>query len=228
MSAKRKGSSGVADAGPESKRRKSPPEEDASSGDENATTTKVRESDAPPNSIRLSELHKATLTQLKPKYDVAVMSVISSTKIRNRVTRIVEHLQEASGTSDGAETKLLTLALVHARPSEVCKMITITERVKAILNAEGKTVYQYNHLFEVQPKPEHREAIEETVLERPGEDDDQSGEDDGFEQLKVYEQAANPKKPQRKTKSLAIFVSIVPVPELKSKTGMTEQVYERG
>lgn len=108
-------------------------------------------------------------------------------------------------------------------------MITITETAKGILAKEGKPVYQYNHFFEVPPKPEDRSVIEETVIGGAAGESVEEGEeesDDGFEKLEIYDRAANPIRASRKTKSLAIFISTVPVPELRSKTGVTEQIRE--
>ncbi|CAI4212211.1 unnamed protein product [Parascedosporium putredinis] len=190
------------------------------------TGAKARTSQPNPTAL-LSQFHESMLADLKPKYDVAAMSVISSTKIRNRVTRIAEHLRGAATSQGDSDAQRMPLVLVHARPSEVCKMITIIETSKSVLGAEGATVYQYNHLFEVEPRPEHRETIDETELARGGEEEGEVESDDGFEKLQTYEQAANPPKPKRKTNSLAIFLSTAAVPILSGRTGITEQIHEK-
>ena len=188
--------------------------------------TRSRPPDAPkppgpaPNTLALSTFHEATLAELRPKYDTLVASVISSTKIGTRIERILNHLRRSKTQAGGEGAAGLTpVALLHARPADVCKMITVAEKVKGILAGEGATVYQYNHLFELPPRPSESTVVEETVL--GGEDGEES--DDGFEKLEIFDKAANPAEPARPVRSMGIFLAAGPVPELKGKGGVTAQ-----
>lgn len=176
-----------------------------------------------PNTLALSAFHEATLAELRPKYDVLVASVISSTKVGKRIERILGHLRRAKAQTGGEETAGSTpLLLLHARPAEICKLITIAEKVKGILAGEGGVVYQYNHLFELPPRPPELTVVEETVL-AGGEEGSGEESDDGFEKLEIYDRAANPKAKAKPVRSMGIFLSADPVPELKGKGGVTAQ-----
>lgn len=225
---KRRPRGAPADA-PLAKRRKSP---DAAR-EKSPKTTKA--SGAPANTLALSEFHEATLAELRPKYDVLLASVISSTKMSARVGRVLDHLRRkqshTSESEDGGSKGLAPVVLLHARPGDVGKMISVAEKVKEILAGEGGTVYQYSHLFDVPPRPTKPAVVDETVLggAEGGHDAEEEGEasDDGFEKLEIFEKAANPREKARPVKSLGIFLSGNPVPELKSKAGVTTQTAGR-
>lgn len=174
-----------------------------------------------PKTLALSTFHEATLAELRPKYDVLVASVISSTKIAARVQRVLGHLR-TKPAPDGAAP----LVLLHARPADVCKMITVAEKAKVALAGEGGAAYQYNHLFELPPRPVEPGVVEETVLagaEGAGEEES----DDGFEKFEIFDRAANPRKEARPVRSMGIFLAGDPVPELKGKGGVTVQTAGR-
>lgn len=176
-----------------------------------------------PRRLALSAFHEATLAELRSKYDVLVVSVISSTKVGKRVERILGHLRRAKTQTGGEQAAgPMPLALLHARPAEICKMITVAEKAKDVLASEGGFVYQYNHLFELPPQPPEPSVVEETVL-AAGEEDSGEGSDDGFEKLEIYDKAANPKAEPRPVRSMGVFLSVEPVPELKAKAGVTVQ-----
>ncbi|SPO06665.1 uncharacterized protein DNG_09357 [Cephalotrichum gorgonifer] len=206
---------------PAPKRRKCPEEIQSRS------TSASKKVSQPPTTLALSASLEATLAELRLKYDVLVASVLSSTKIKTRIERVTSHLRQtvsqasASGGADGEG--LPALVLLHARPAEVGKMITMVEKTKELLAPEGSgAIYQYNLLFELPPKPAEATIVEETVLEGG---DREVGEesDDGFEKLEIFERAANPKAPARPVRAMGIFLSTVPVQELKSKAGITAQ-----
>lgn len=225
---KRRPRGAPADA-PLAKRRKSP---DAAQ-DQLPKTTKT--AGAPAKTLALSAFHEATLAELRPKYDVLVASVISSTKMSARVGRVLDHLQRklshTSEAEDGGNKGLGPIVLLHARPGDVGKMISVAEKAKEVLAGEGATVYQYSHLFEVPPRPAEPTVVEETVLggAEGGRDAEEEGEasDDGFEKLEIFEKAANPREKARPVKSLGIFLSGNPVLELKGKPGITTQTAGR-
>lgn len=199
------------------KKRKSPDE------------TRSRSPDPPkpaghaPKTLTLSAFHEATLAELRPKYNILVASVISSTKVGKRVERILGHLRRAKAqTGDEQASGSTPLVLLHARPAEACKLITVAEKAKGILAAEGRVAYQYNHLFELPPRPPEVTVVEETVL-AGAEGDNEEESDDGFEKLEIYDMAANPKAEAKPARSMGVFLSADPVPELKGKGGVTVQ-----
>ncbi|KAJ0320917.1 hypothetical protein COL5a_009520 [Colletotrichum fioriniae] len=177
--------------------------------------------------------HEALLADLRSKYDVLPAFTISSTKIQKRVTWLLQHLRK----DDGDPRK--RAVLVYARPGEVAKMISIVETVKRIIAAEKKSVeaqggeesgkwYQYNLMYELPPKPD---VVEETVLGGSGGgtrdgsgDDEEEEEEDDFEVMESrFERAVLPQPVKRAAKSLSIFLSLAPVPELKARDDVTTQ-----
>ncbi|KAG6068713.1 hypothetical protein E4U32_008034 [Claviceps aff. humidiphila group G2b] len=110
----------------------------------------------PPKTNSLIGPHETLLSHLRPRYNVLAASVISSTKIGKRVAQITSHL---SGESDSNQPPLV---LLYARPAEVCKMITIVEQCKRIMQAEGRSWFQYNQMYEV---PAREGGVVEKVVE---------------------------------------------------------------
>ncbi|OAA55421.1 DNA/RNA-binding protein Alba-like protein [Cordyceps fumosorosea ARSEF 2679] len=187
-------------------------------------------SDAPPRpqSTPLGKPHAAVLEELAAKYDVLPASVISSTPIRKRVARATTHLL---GDDDGRGPRVV---LLHARPAETCKMLTVAEMCKRLLEKEGGAAawYQYNQLFDLslgdaeraRKRRGRKQVVEETVLHVDEEDGEEDEEDDEFETMQSrFERAVLPPAPDRTTKSLRIFLSRVPIPELKGRDGVTVQ-----
>lgn len=218
----KRGPRGAPADAPLAKRRKSPDAKRAQSPKTVGPAAKT---------LALSAFHEATLAELQPKYDVLTASVISSTKMSARVTRVLDHLRrnksQTAEAKDADSKESTPIVLLHARPGDVGKMISVAEKAKELLAGEGGAVYQYSHLFEVPPRPAESTVVEETVLGgAKGEGDaGEEGEesDDGFEKLELFERAANPKEKTRPVKSLGIFLSGAPVPELKGKAGITTQ-----
>lgn len=116
------------------------------------------------------------------------------------------------------------MVLLHSRTGEVCKLITIVEQCKRLLKEEGKTWFQYNEMFEV-PERERKDVVEETVLEKDGEDEDSDGDD--FEVMASrFEEAVMPEPSRRVVKSLRVFLSVGEVGDLKNRKGVTVQSSE--
>ncbi|RSM10477.1 hypothetical protein CEP52_003571 [Fusarium oligoseptatum] len=155
--------------------------------------------------------HEAILAELRSKYEVLAVSVISSTKITKRITSVVSHLLE--------ESERPRLVLLHARTADVCKLITVVEKCKRVLGEEGKAYYQYNQLFDLPEKPKKRDLVEETVLENDAEEGDGSDSDDFEVMHSRFEDAVLPRPSTRSVKSMRVFLSIAPIMELKSKKG---------
>jgi hypothetical protein len=159
--------------------------------------------------------HEPIIAELKPKYDILPASVISSTRIKKRITHIISHL-----IAQGDQPRV---ALLYARTADVCKLITVVEKCKRVLSEEGKAYYQYNQLFDQPDKPEKKEIIEETILER-GVDEDNDSDSDDFEVMHSrFEDAVLPRPSSRSVKSMRVFLSITPIQELKSRDGVTVQ-----
>lgn len=167
--------------------------------------------------------HVEVVNQLSPKYDISPLSVISSSSIRTRTTSCITHLNGAS--KDGKPA----LVLLYARTAEAVKLITIAEQVKRLLGEGGSKWYQYNQLFDSnteEEKKRERERIEKTELHK-GQDEDNDDDDDDFETMQDrFTRAVVPQPAERKIKSMRIFLSTVPVPELKLKENVTVQSSE--
>ncbi|KAH6968722.1 hypothetical protein HG530_006332 [Fusarium avenaceum] len=159
--------------------------------------------------------HESVIAELKPKYDILPASVISSTQIKKRITHITSHLL--------AQDDRPRVALLYARTADVCKLITVVEKCKRVLSEEGKSYHQYNQLFDQPDRPKKKDIIEETILERGVEEDNDSDSDDFEVMNSRFEDAVLPRPSSRLVKSMRIFLSITPIQELKSRDGITVQ-----
>ncbi|KKF95460.1 hypothetical protein CFO_g2190 [Ceratocystis platani] len=186
--------------------------------------------------------HEPLLSTLSAKYSVLALSVISSSQLRTRITRALNHLSAANNGNVAGQPALVFL---HARPGDVGKMISIAEKVKCLMAAEGKPWVQYNRLFESASKPKGKKlskhagliksngGAEKIVAVSVGSDaqaaqepdaqdihdnsNDEDDEDDYFESTaRRFDKAANPPEPTRLTMSLSIFLSTTPIPELRN------------
>lgn len=177
------------------------------------TSKRARTKSAHPTNPSLIGPHEPIVAELAPKYDVLAASVISSTQIRKRVTYIASHLL--------AEAEQPRVGLLYARTADVCKLITVVEHCKRVLGEEGRTCYQYNQLFDLPEENKKRDVVEETVLEKGNDDDEDS---DDFEVMHSrFEDAVLPRPSTRSVKSMRVFLSVAPVPELRSKRDITSQ-----
>ncbi|KAK0385071.1 hypothetical protein NLU13_7549 [Sarocladium strictum] len=174
--------------------------------------------------------HETILAELAPKYHIKSTSVISSSKIRQRVTSAADHLVTVENTDKPC------LVLLHARTDCLSKLITIVETLKRVLSQEGKPWWQYNQLYE-QPEraPKKQDVVEETMLAKEGEgakgedDEEEEADEDYFETMgSRLEQAIHPEPPARAVKSLRIFLATTAVPELKLKSDVTVQTSSDG
>ncbi|KAF4446924.1 hypothetical protein F53441_9470 [Fusarium austroafricanum] len=174
-----------------------------------------RNDDAQPPTPALMAPHESIITELNSKYDILPASVISSTQVKKRITHVANHLL--------AQRARPQVALLYARTTDVCKLITVVETCKRILNEEGKSYYQYNQLFDQPEKPKMRDIVEETMVEKGVEEDDGSDSDDFEIMHSRFEDAVLPRPSLRSVKSLRIFLSVVPIQDLKSRKGVTVQ-----
>ncbi|PFH58298.1 hypothetical protein XA68_13902 [Ophiocordyceps unilateralis] len=147
----------------------------------------------------LSAPHEAIITALQAQNDVLVASVISSTQIRKRVSSATAHL--ATTTSPKPR-----LVLLHARPAQVSKLITVVEHCKRLL----RPCYQYNQLFDLP-----------AATPLTGSDDD--GDEFQVMNSSRLEKAAAVPPSRRPVKSLRVFLAVQPIPELEARAGVTLQ-----
>ncbi|CRK21756.1 hypothetical protein HYQ45_008994 [Verticillium longisporum] len=182
-----------------------------------------------PATVPLSAAHVSVLADLKTKYDILPALVLSSSKIQKRVAYLLRHLRKDDGDPRPP------VALLHARPHEVCKMLTIAECLKRNLAAEAETGaggqwFQYNMLYAVPLRARKaEEVVDETVFPGRGADvaSEGSDDDDDFEVMEGrFERAVVPPPSTRVAMSLSIFLSAVPVPELKAREGVSVQLRE--
>ena len=194
-------------------------------GDSPATSKRQRPEAKQANTPALIAPHEVIITRLKPKFDLLAASVISSTQIRNRVTAVVNHLLQHGDTA--AITP--PIALLHARPADTCKLITISEQCKRLLKEQGRACYQYNQLFELPLELRKTDVVEKTVVDpKDHGGDSQDDDDDGaFEVMESrFEKALLPEPPRKVVKALRVFLAPLAVPELRAEPGMTVQISE--
>jgi hypothetical protein len=185
-----------------------------------------------PNTAQLGhqlriEPHEALLTELRPKYGVLVLSVLSSSKIEQRVTRMLEHLGRTSLT----DLDLLPgVVLLHARDSDVAKMITMAEIVRRRIHESDQKWYQYNRLYHVETEvPAEPTVIEDTLMALEGENGIvmSDGDDDAFESMPPRHREALIEKAKTTSRPyMSIFLSRLPISELRGKDDITYQSNE--
>lgn len=178
-----------------------------------------------PSPAPLCTAHQKILSELREKYDILPAFTISATQISKRATRVLEHLQKDNGDPRSR------VAFLHARPADVCKMITIAEVVKRELDSQrvdGKSGpwFQYNMMYEVPPRPKEADSIDETVLPGGVGEDSDSDEFEVMHSRSRFERAVVPEPSYRAPVSLSIFLSRESMPELKARSDVTSQSSE--
>ncbi|KAH6609701.1 alba domain-containing [Trichoderma cornu-damae] len=169
--------------------------------------------------------HEAALGELSARHNVLALSILSSTQIRKRVSSATSHLLDKSLQSPAI--------LLHARPADVCKMITVAEQCKRVLGEHGQAWHQYNELFhlpaEAEKKQKKKKKREEESMPEGADLDEAAGEDsasedEAFETMQSrFEQAVLPPPRVRAYRSLRIWISPQALPELKSRETVTVQ-----
>ncbi|PHH76120.1 hypothetical protein CDD80_1788 [Ophiocordyceps camponoti-rufipedis] len=152
----------------------------------------------------LSAPHEVIVAALEAQHDVLVASVISSTQIRKRVSSATAHL---GATTTSAKARVV---LLHARPAQVSKLITVVEHCKRLV----RPCYQYNQLFDLP-----------VTTSQTGSNDGDDDEKDGFEVMDTsrLEKAVALSPPRRPVMSLRVFLAVQPIPELEARPGVTLQ-----
>lgn len=189
------------------------------------------------------EPHAEVLAELQGKYVVDTLTIISSSKIEKRVTAVLSHLGHVDMFS---QTSVPGVVMLHARAGEANKLVTVMELAKRRMAEAGHVWYQYNRVYEVAEERRGGDAskkknggtnnhsnkktaddsqmvIEDTLLEK--EEEDEEDEADAFEPTKTLNDLTIRDKPAAESKNayMSIFLSRVPIPELKAKPSFTLQ-----
>lgn len=135
------------------------------------------------------------------------------------------------------------VVMLHARAGEANKLVTVMELAKRRLTESGYKWYQYNRVYEVAEErrvegtkkndgTDHSKnkttddslmVIDDTLLEK--EEGDEDDEADAFEPIKTLMDLTIQDKPATESKNayMSVFLSRVPMPELKAMPGFTLQ-----
>jgi hypothetical protein len=169
------------------------------------------------------------LASVRSKFEVKILSVLSSTSMQLRVESILNHL----GRFHPWDLSVLPgVVLLYAKAANVNKLISILETSKRRIGEANQKWYQYNRLaqeeveipFNSAPEPS---IVEDTVLPvRQDEGLESGGEEEAFETMPaVFERALRPHETKNEV-SFSLFLSRVPVPELARHHEMTLQTNE--
>lgn len=106
-------------------------------------------------------------------------------------------------------------------------MITVAEQCKRMLDEQGRAWYQYNELFDLPVEARKRRIASKKADSEEVDDDESDSDDNAFETMQSrFEQAALPPPRARAYKSLRIFISSQPIPDLKARENVTVQTSE--
>ncbi|KAI0521781.1 hypothetical protein F5B22DRAFT_501966 [Xylaria bambusicola] len=183
------------------------------------------------------------LSVIEARYEVQLQSVISSSKIQQRVSAVLRHLAppttpsstEAAPTTTTSKTRV---SVLRAKAAEAGKLISIAEIAKREIEKELSSKgegdkktgqedkagrwFQYIALGEEQRQRKRDEGdtiIEETVLGGPDADEGDAEEDE-FEVMKTpFERAIEGQPLVRGIPVMSLFLSRSPIEELKRRYG---------
>ena len=188
-----------------------------------------------------SSISTPELDRLEKKYTVATMSIISSVKIEQKVRSLLSHLAHFNYTDIHCKPGVVAL---HAKANVAGKMISIVEIAKREIQDEKGCWWQYSschgELREWKQKgaeAKNNEAITAGDVSNTGhtqglrssrEDgvdlDEADGEEEAFQAI-LPEQAAAQVEARKKVRAvpiMTIYMSRVPIPELKAIYGYDE------
>lgn len=214
---------------------------DTSNSSPERSTTNNNKRQCLTNSLCLASSDDAkVLGTVEARYDVQLQSVISSSKIQQRVSAMLRHLTSPTSNEhapDETESKT-KVSILRAKATEAGKLVSIAEIAKREIEKEasprgdgeskvgqgGKAGrwFQYIALGEElrqRSRHEGNTIIEETVLGDPGADE-QDDEDDEFEVMKTpFERAIEGKPIVRGVPVMSLFLSRSPIEELRRRYG---------
>ncbi|EFX03891.1 hypothetical protein CMQ_819 [Grosmannia clavigera kw1407] len=173
------------------------------------------------------EPHAAVLADLRPRHDVLVLSVLSSSKMEKRIASVLSHLGKPSLATPPTP---LGIVLLHARSADSGKLLSVAEIAKRRIRegfyregvqSEDHTTalawYQYNRLYDVQTEVKEGHSNEE---------EDENEDEDGFQPMPQQFRAAigDATAKQTVTKTyMSIILSRVALPELLKHPDITCQ-----
>lgn len=216
----------------------------AGNPDDAMTAKRPRDFANPTSSPVLSQSAQPLRTligELSPKYDVKALSVLSSTSISKRVDSVLNHLGRISAWDSSV---LPGVVLLYARSNSTNKLITIVETVRRRIHEAEQKWYQYNRLYEMEwaakqhshsTQPQNQKTttmIEDTIMSVDGGEgkDSRDEEDDDFEVMAtpqtVFERAVHGEEKTKQMAHMSIFLSRIPIPELKAKENFALQSNE--
>ncbi|KAI1270763.1 hypothetical protein F5Y18DRAFT_21275 [Xylariaceae sp. FL1019] len=176
------------------------------------------------------------------RYDIHLQSVISASKIQQRVRAAYNHLVipvlEGVVEDDTPPTSKNKITILRAKAPFAGKLVSIAEIVKRKIEEEAKSKlepkrddvrskggwYQYIALGEekqLKPRIPEETIIEDTVLggRKDDEDNDMDDEDD-FEVMKTpFERAIQGQPKLHRIPIMSLFLSRTPVEELRKRYG---------
>jgi hypothetical protein len=213
-------------------------------GPESSSTAKRARNDANGSSAASvsHEPLQSLFSDLSPKYDIKSLSVLSSSTISKRVDSALQHLSRF----DLYDASVLPgVVLLYARSNSANKLITIAETVRRRIHEGGHKWYQYNRLYEMEwaakqrqpstPKPPTSDRkpvvtlVEDTIMSMDGQDGEEEEDDDDFETMQprtVFERAVHGEEKAKQMACMSIFLSRIPVPELKAMENFAVQSNE--
>ncbi|KAK0108329.1 hypothetical protein ONS95_003144 [Cadophora gregata] len=237
---------GQAESAPENtaKRRKGSGDDDvveesllvaAGDGVSAAQDTDDAPSDPRPKSAPEASLLVPIFPGLETTHTVTTMSIISSSNINKKVSRILELLSEKPS---GGEGKKHAVVMLYAKAPVVSKVVSVAEIVKREIAREGGKWFSYCVVQEVmgERKERAKEKVirtdkatrasgKEELAENSNEDEGQEGEEDeeeAFEVMKTpFERALEVEgKPKvRAMPVLSLYLSRIRIETLRMKYG---------
>ena len=224
---------------------------------ETATTTQFQETPFDPGRLQSttkvevrassSGIVPSELSHLEEKYDFKAMSIISSSKIKQKTHTLLAHLERSGVADTHAKPEVIVL---HSKAPAASKMVSIVEIAKReIQKGEGKW-WQYSklHGVEEEVKEKQRKECGKTILDceekqaARAEDSigetgktkqgtetakDEVEEDDGFEMMEEKERIPRVpglgdiegRKKIRAVPIMTIYMSRIQIPEFKDHFG---------
>ena len=181
-----------------------------------AKKQRFMQEDATPVSTLSSSLTplESLLSELRPKYEVKTMSVITSTSICKHIDKALAHLSRFSFLDASVLPGVIVL---YTKSKAASKAVTVAETIRRRISEGGQKWYQYNVLYEIALHAQTaRESsiVEETLLS----DDETSPESFGLlhtgaTRASLWDLAVDAPKSQSQA-VMAVFISRVPVAEL--------------
>ncbi|PQE07604.1 hypothetical protein CJF30_00007335 [Rutstroemia sp. NJR-2017a BBW] len=185
-------------------------------------STTQNEAAAEPTSQRESARTTAGVadlpTDLSSTHQVTTMSIISSSHIQKKVTRILDTLSTFSFSDPKPHVILL-----QAKAPVACKLITIAEIAKRELAKNGAKWFQYNVALKADITGALNSANEDenTTEVDVDADEDEDEETADFEKMKTpFERAIEGRPKIRSVATLALYLSRVRIDSLKKTYGL--------